>query len=71
MAAQTDKKTKKANSMQNFFRGVRSEYKKVVWPSWKTLLNYSAVVIVISLIVALFVWGLDGVFRALISWIIN
>ena len=71
MAAQTEAKEKKASTTKNFFRGVKSEDRKIVWPGWKTLLNYSVVVIVISILVSLLVWGLDEVFRTLVSLLVK
>ncbi|ERJ84318.1 preprotein translocase, SecE subunit [Peptostreptococcaceae bacterium oral taxon 113 str. W5053] len=71
MAAQTETKEKKASTTKNFFQGVKSEYRKIVWPGWKTLLNYSVVVIVISILVSLLVWGLDEVFRTLVSLLVK
>lgn len=70
MAQKQDKLAKKARR-NSFFRGVKSEYKKINWPDAKTLLNYSAVVIVVSLIVSLIVVGLDKVFHTLVSLLVR
>ena len=58
--------TKKENWFKRFFqgigkwfRGMKSELKKVVWPTWSQLLNNTVVVIVVSLIVALIVGVFD------------
>lgn len=50
--------TKKAK-MATYFRGVKAEMKKVIWPTKKELINYTGVVIMISAIVAVIVWVLD------------
>lgn len=42
-----------------YFRGVRSELKKVIWPTKKELLNYTAVVTVLSAVVSIVVYVLD------------
>lgn len=55
---------------QGFFRGVRSEWKKIQWPSVKTVVNYAWVVIVISTVIAIFTYGLDNLFRFLLSLVI-
>lgn len=47
-----------------FFRDIRSELRKVVWPNKKELINYTIVVIVLSLIVALFIGLVDLAFSA-------
>ena len=42
-----------------WFRGMKSELKKVVWPTWSQLVNNTVVVIVISLLVAIIVGIFD------------
>ena len=46
-------------SIAKWFRGMKSELKKVVWPTWSQLVNNTIVVVVISLIVALIVGLFD------------
>ena len=46
-------------SIGKWFRGMKSELKKVVWPSWSQLVNNTVVVIVISLIVSVIVGVFD------------
>ncbi|MBE3576804.1 MAG: preprotein translocase subunit SecE [Limnochordales bacterium] len=52
-----------------FFREVKAELRKVTWPNRKELTTYTAVVITLSLIVALFLGvidlGLSAIFSAL------
>lgn len=63
MAAQTDAQKGK---LRAYFRGVKSETKKVVWPTRKELINYTGVVIFMCLIVSFVVWLLDlGINRLL------
>ncbi len=52
---------------QGFFKGVKTEWNKIVWPTPKETLEYSVVVVIISFIVALIVYGLDTVFQRLIG----
>lgn len=67
MAAQTEAKKGK---MSTYFKGVKSEMKKVIWPNKKELLNYTGVVILISGIVSLIVYLLDiGIHRVLALFI--
>ncbi|MCQ4925776.1 preprotein translocase subunit SecE [Tissierella carlieri] len=61
--------TKKAK-MSAYFRGVRAEMKKVIWPSRKELINYTGVVIMISALVAIIVWVLDLVIHGGLRFII-
>ncbi len=45
--------------MQVYFKGVRSELKKVIWPTKSELINYTAVVTVLSAVVSIVVYVLD------------
>jgi preprotein translocase subunit SecE len=42
-----------------WFRGMKSELKKVVWPSWSQVLNNTLVVIVVSVIFAIVIGLID------------
>lgn len=54
----------------NFFKGVRSEFKKVIWPNKKEAGKYTGTVIIISLLTALLVYILDLGFAALINLVL-
>ncbi|NLC04892.1 MAG: preprotein translocase subunit SecE [Tissierellia bacterium] len=45
--------------LKAYFKGVRSELKKVIWPTRAELLNYTAVVTVLSAVVSIVVYVLD------------
>ena len=45
--------------VKKFFKDFKGEWKKVTWPSRKTVLNQALVVIVIVLIVGLVIFGID------------
>ncbi len=60
----------KKGKLISYFRGVRAEMKKVIWPSKKELINYTGVVLVISGLVALTVWILDLLINGGLSLII-
>ena len=44
-----------------WFREMRSELKKVVWPSRKQVINNTIVVIVMVIIVGIFIWLFDWI----------
>ena len=48
----TDQKQKKTS----FMRGVRHEFKKIVWPSKKSVFYYSLAVVTISIISSTMIW---------------
>ena len=54
-----------------YFRGVKAELKKVIWPNRKELMNYTGIVIFISALVAMIVYVLDLLIRGGLSFIIS
>ena len=60
------KARKKRTPPLQFLREVRSELRKVAWPSRKELLSYSLVVLVSVTIITLYITGLDRLFGTLI-----
>ncbi|MBR4410427.1 MAG: preprotein translocase subunit SecE [Firmicutes bacterium] len=58
--------TKKKAGMGEYFKGVKLEMKKVIWPTKKETTSYTAVVLVTCAIFALGFWLIDtGVLAAL------
>lgn len=53
-------KAKKPNRFFKYFRELKSELKKVVWPSKKQVVNNTGVVLAVMLIVGLFLTGIDS-----------
>ncbi len=50
---------KKSNKFFNYFKEVKSELKKVVWPSFKQVKNNTLIVIICVLLIGAFIWVLD------------
>lgn len=48
--------------MARFFKDLRSEFKKIVWPTKKTVLHNTGVVVVFMAVVAVAIWCLDSLF---------
>ena len=65
IALQTDK-GKRALS---FARESRTEVRKVVWPTRQESVQTTLIVFVVTLIMALVLWGLDGIFVRLVELI--
>ena len=60
------KDTKKKAGLGEYFKGVKLEMKKVIWPTKKETTSYTAVVLVTCAIFALGFWLIDtGVLAAL------
>ena len=58
-----DKKEKKEK--KHFFKDFKAELKRVIWPTPKQLVNNTVAVIVIVLITAIIVFGLDFIFQGI------
>ena len=56
-------------SVVKYFKDARSEFKKVVWPSRKQVINNTIVVIVVSIIAAVVIFGLDTAFGFIVRLI--
>ena len=54
-----------------WFREMKSELKKVVWPTRKQLINNTVVSVVVMLISALGVWGFDQIARLLVQGLLG
>ena len=55
----------------NFFKGVRSELKRVSWPNKKELYSYTVVVIVVCVVVAFGIWIADSFFRVGLEFLLK
>ena len=66
-------KTKKKffSRIGDWFRGMWSELKKVVWPSAKQTTNNSLVVLVVMFASALVLWGFDSLASAFVEVLIS
>ena len=64
-------------SIKNFFGGfgkrfradIKGEMKKIVWPTKSQIINNTLIVIAVTLIAAVFIYGIDTVFGRLLQLI--
>jgi preprotein translocase subunit SecE len=56
-------------SMREFFRDTAGEMKKVTWPTKNEVVGTTAVVIVATIVFALYLWGCDVVFYKAIDFL--
>jgi len=54
-----------------FINQSKQELKKVVWPTKKQVINFTSVIIGVSIITGLFIGGLDYLFTQLVGLIIK
>ena len=71
MAGITATKTKRLTRLKEYFKGIRSEIKKVVWPTRKETYRYTGVVIVTCALFAIFFWILDTSFLNLLQLVLD
>lgn len=62
---------KKSNKIVNYFKDVKSELKKVVWPGFKQVKNNTLIVIACILVVGIFIWVSDAVFDITLGKIVK
>lgn len=62
-------KTQKGKWVVEFFRDSRAELRKVVWPTREETMQTTLVVVAMVIILALLLWGLDGILVWLIGWL--
>ena len=59
------------NRISKWFREMRSELKKVVWPSRKQVIQNSLVVLLCVVAVGVFIWIFDAVANLFVQWLIG
>lgn len=58
---------KKPNGFVKYMKDLKSEIKKVTWPSWSKVVNNTFVVLVGMCASAIVVWGIDSALTALLK----
>lgn len=73
-----DVKTKDTKPKKNFlkkvtrfFKDMRSEFKKIVWPTKKQTLQHTGVVLLFMAVAAVGIWSLDWVFITLFDFMLG
>ena len=75
--AKVDKKAKKDEKpgffqrVARWFREMKSELKKVVWPTPKQTINNTVIVIVCVIVVGIFIWVFDALASSIIAALID
>ena len=71
MADNTKKPEKTKFSLANVYKTHAAEFKRIIWPSKNEVIKQTIIVIVISLIIGLIIWGLDISFEKGYEALIN
>lgn len=64
-------KKKRKNRLFRWFREMRSELKKVVWPTPKQIMNNTIIVLVIMAISSVAVWAVDQAGSSIVKMLIS
>lgn len=70
MSEATAKKPGFFARIAKFFREVKSEMKKVVWPTWSQTVNNTVIVIAVIIIVGVFLAIVDTLFGGVVRGVI-
>lgn len=60
--------TQKGRKAWGFIKGSRAELRKVVWPTRQETVQTTLVVVVMVIMTALILWGLDSFFMWAVAW---
>lgn len=69
--AAKSKDKKKKGGIRKYFRELKAEIKKVVWPSRKQVVNNTGVVLSVMVIMALFLFGVDSALGAAVKALLS
>lgn len=61
----------KKGGIKKYFRDLKSEIKKVVWPSRKQVVNNTGIVLTVMVIMGLFLFGVDTGLAAAINALLS
>ena len=59
------------NGLSKWFREMKAELKKVVWPTKEKVLQNTIVVLLCVLFVGVFIWIFDAVSNLVVQWLIG
>lgn len=62
-------RTQKGRWVVDFFRDSKAELRKVIWPTREETIQTTLVVAVMVVILALLLWGMDGILVWIIGWL--
>ena len=62
---------KKTSRVKDFFKATKGEFKKIVWPNFKTVTKNTSTVIAYVVIIGVLVFVLDLIFSGVFNWAVN
>lgn len=58
-------------SLRDYFKGIKTEMKKVVWPTRKELISFTSVVLFVCVILSVGIWLVDAGFLTALKYALN
>lgn len=58
-------------SLKEYFKGIRTEMKKVVWPTRKELVSFTGVVLFVCVVLGVGIWLVDAGFLIALKYVLN
>lgn len=62
---------KQENRLTRYLRESRAEMRKVTWPTREEAINLTSIVLIVTFLMSLFLWGLDVVFDSIMLRLIG
>ena len=47
--------------LTNYLKGVRAEVSRVTWPTRNEVISLTALILLLTIVVTIYIWGVDGV----------
>jgi preprotein translocase, SecE subunit, bacterial len=69
--AKVSKLEKAGKNSSRFFREIRSELKKVIWPTREQLVNYTVTVLTFCLAIGVIIWVADFLFGQAFQFVLG
>lgn len=63
--------SKQAVQKKSFWKGMKAEFAKIIWPDKKDIAKETAVVTVVSIILGILIVIIDVILKFGINWLIN
>ncbi|WP_295163931.1 preprotein translocase subunit SecE [uncultured Buchnera sp.] len=63
--------TKRVKDIFLYINASKNEMRKIIWPQYKETLYTTFIIISVTIVISLFLWGLDSIIFRLIAFIIS
>jgi preprotein translocase subunit SecE len=55
----------------NYLKGVRAEVARVSWPTRNELISLTALILVMTIILTIYIWGVDGIVATVLGLLVR